>query len=154
MQRICIILVVCLLGIACNNKPLKPNKPDHLIPKDKMEKILYDLYVINAAKGVNKKLLEKNGFVPETYVLTKHNIDSTQFADSNAYYAFDPDSYKKIVENVKAKLEKRKEEFEEIQKIESQKAKRKRDSLRLKQKKKDSIKKIEILKKQDSTKIL
>ncbi len=153
MKRISVILIFCFLSLACEKK-VKPKKPDDLIPKDKMEQILYDLYVINAAKGVNKRLLEKNDFVPETYVLTKHMIDSAQFANSNAYYAFDTDIYKKIVANVKAKLEKQKEEYEELQKIEAKVAKRKRDSLKLKQKNKDSIKRIKVDKKLDSKKIL
>tara|TARA_R100001369_G_scaffold61224_1_gene88109 strand:- start:97 stop:447 length:351 start_codon:yes stop_codon:yes gene_type:complete len=109
-----------------------------------MSEVLYDLYVINAAKGVNRKLLEASGFMPETYVLTKHSIDSLQFADSNMYYAFDTDVYEVIVADVKERLEKEKVEFEALEKIESKAAKRSRDSLnRIKLKEKDSIKKLD-----------
>ena len=79
-----------------------------------MSDILYDMYIINAAKGVNRKLLEKEGVVPETYILTRHNIDSTQFANSNNYYAYDTDIYKSIVEKVKTKLEADKKKYEEM----------------------------------------
>ncbi len=104
-----------------------------------MSEVLYDLYVINAAKGVNRKLLEARGFMPETYVLTKHNIDSLQFADSNMYYAFDTEVYEAIVAKVKERLEKEKVEFEALQKIEGKAAKRRRDSLnRIKVRTKDS----------------
>lgn len=140
--RIVIIFIVTLLVLACNNKN-KPKAPNNLISKAKMEQILYDLYIINAAKGVNRKLLEKNGFEPETYVLTKYNIDSTQFADSNAYYAFDTEEYKSIIEKVKAKLEKDKKTFEKLEKKEGMAAKRRRDSIKNSDsKKKDSIKEI------------
>jgi ABC-type Zn uptake system ZnuABC Zn-binding protein ZnuA len=141
MRKLSVLFLLSLLVVACDNTG-KPKKPKNLISEDKMEAVLYDLYIINAAKGVNRKLLETNGFFPETYVLTKHKIDSVQFADSNAYYAFDTDSYKTIVENVKERLEKDKKSFEELQKIEGREAKRKRDSLdKIKQRKIDSINK-------------
>lgn len=140
-KNIIIIVVLSILVISCSDSG-KPRKPDNLISKDKMSEILYDLYIINAAKGVNRKLLETNGFIPETYVLTKYNIDSTQFANSNVYYAFNTDDYKVIVEQVKSRLEKEKEEFEELQRIEGKAAQLKRDSVnKIKQRTKDSIKK-------------
>ncbi len=126
-KNVSVIVVLCLLVIACNGNG-KPKKPDNLISKDKMYEVLYDLYVINAAKCVNRKLLEASGFMPETYVLTKHNIDSLQFVDSNMYYAFDPDVYEAIVAKVKVRLEKEKVEFEAVQKTEVKAAKRVRDS--------------------------
>ena len=134
------VIVTCLLVLGCNETD-KLKQPDDLISKEKMANILHDLYVINAAKGVNRKLLEASGFNPDTYVLRKYNIDSTRFADSNTYYAFDTDTYKAIVDQVKERLEKEKEQFEELQKIEGQLSKRRRDSIRkTKQQRKDSIK--------------
>ena len=139
MKKIGVLLILCFLVLSCNYKE-KPKKPDNLISKDKMEQILYDLYIINAAKGVNRKILEANGLMPETYVLSKHNIDSAQFANSNNFYAYNADEYKGMVENVKARLEKEKKEFEELEKIEGQEAKRRRDSItKVNRKKKDSI---------------
>jgi hypothetical protein len=107
-----------------------------------MSDILFDLYIVNASKGVNRKLLESNNFAPEAYVLNKYNIDSTQFANSNAYYAFNIDVYKAIVEQVKSRLEKEKGKYEEIKEREEDSLKKKRDSIRETQNKtKDSIKK-------------
>ncbi|MCT4630620.1 DUF4296 domain-containing protein [Winogradskyella sp.] len=142
MKQVIYIVILLVLFSSCDTQG-KPKKPDNLIGKDKMENILYDLYVINAAKGVNRKLLETKGIVPETYVLKKHEIDSAQFADSNAYYAFDPDLYKSIVEKVKVRLEKEKKAFEAIEKNEVKTSKRKRDSIRkAKKQKNDSINKV------------
>ena len=141
-KNVSVIVVLCLLVIACRGND-KPKKPENLISKDKMAEVLYDLYIINAAKAVNKKLLEANGFMPETYVLTKHNIDSLQFADSNMYYAFDTDDYEAIVDKVKVRLEEEKVEIEALQKTEEVAKKRKRDSInKIKNKSKDSIKKL------------
>ncbi|WP_299520951.1 DUF4296 domain-containing protein [Winogradskyella sp.] len=116
------------LFFACEDKN-KPKKPQNLIPKDQMEKIIYDLYIITSAKGVNKKVLEENNIIPETYILTKHNIDSLQFAESNDYYAFDSEGYKIIIDNVKKRLQEEKEYFEELQKKEAKATKRRRDSI-------------------------
>lgn len=142
LKNIVVIIVLSLLLVACNRSNYI-KKPDNLISKDKMSNILYDLYIINAAKGVNRKLLEKHGFVPETYVLTKYNIDSIQFADSNSYYAFKTEVYKVIVDEVKERLEKEKQEYEELRKKEGLSAKTKHDSIKKEgNKKKDSIKSV------------
>ena len=140
MKKVLLMLILCLFVMACEDKN-KPKQPDNLIAKDKMEQILYDLYILNAAKGVNRKQLEKNGVVPEAYVLNKYNIDSTQFANSNSYYAFYTDTYRQMVDNVKNRLEEEKKKFEELEKVEGQAAKRRRDSLsKVKNNEKDSIK--------------
>jgi hypothetical protein len=140
MKQALYILVCLVLMVSCNENN-KPPKPDNLIPKDKMERILYDLYVINAAKGVNRKLLEDKGIVPESYILNKHQIDSVQFANSNAYYAFDPDVYKEMVEKIKNRLENDKKTFEDLEKKEGVEAKRRRDSIRKRnEQRRDSIK--------------
>lgn len=139
MRTTLVIFVLGALLWSCNDSD-QPEKPENLIPKNKMESVLYDLYVINAAKGVNRKLMEKNGIIPETYILTKHKIDSAQFADSNSYYAYNPDSYRAMVENVKKRLEKDKKKYESLEKKEGKAAKRRRDSIkRMNTKNKDSI---------------
>ena len=139
MRIYSILLALLFLFCACDNKT-KRKKPENLIPKDKMEKIIYDLYIVTSAKGTNKKILEQKYIVPETYILTKYNIDSLQFVESNDYYAFDSEQYKTIIENVKARLQEEKKHYEELQKKEGQEAKRRRDSINKinRSKKKDS----------------
>ena len=145
-----IVVVLFLMVFASCDTSSRPKKPDNLISKDKMEHILYELYIINAAKGVNRKILETNGFQPETYVLEKFDIDSIQFVESNEYYAFDPEEYGTIVENVKSRLEKEKDHFEALQKEEGKAAKRRRDSIQKLYKKKEPKLKPKII--SDSTK--
>ena len=117
LKNVIVIVVFSLFILSCNGiGEAKP--PDNLISKDKMGNILFDLYVVNAAKGVNRKTLEKNGLDPETYILTKYNIDSSQFASSNAYYAHDIDVYQGIVDKVKARIEKEKKFYQDIKKSE------------------------------------
>ena len=129
LKNVVYFLFLFVFAMSCNDS-VRVKKPDNLITKDKMSDILYDLYTINAAKGVNRKLLETNGFIPETYVLRKYDIDSAQFADSNMYYAFDTESYNAIIEKVKSRLEKEKEKYEELNEAKSSEGKAKRDSIK------------------------
>ena len=82
--------------------------------------------LINSAKNVNKQLLEKNIKNPEAYIYKKHNIDSLQFVESNAYYTFKSDIYKSIYEKLELKLTTQKTEHEALVK----EKKRIKDSIR------------------------
>jgi hypothetical protein len=129
VNKWCTIFGIFIFLFGCSGK-VKPKKPDNLIPKEKMTEILYDLYIINGAKNVNKKLLEQKGFAPKTYVLSKYDIDSVQFTESNAYYAFNPDTYKGIIESIKTRIQNEKESVEELQKKEREEAKERQDSIK------------------------
>lgn len=112
-------LFLLLLLISCGDEGKKRiKKPDSLISKDKMVDIIYDMSLLSAAKGVNRKLMEQKGVHPEKYVYDKFEIDSTQFAQSNEYYAFDLDAYEEIYKNVKIKLEKDKKYYSEVVQVE------------------------------------
>lgn len=92
----------------------KPKKPKNLIAKEKMAEIMYDLHILNAAKGVNRKILEASGIMPLEYLYQKYNIDSLQFAESNTYYAYDTKGYLAIIEKVKKDLQKNKDLYEKL----------------------------------------
>lgn len=106
-------VIIAIVLVGCSGMD-RPKKPDNLIAKEKMTEIMYDLYVLNAAKGVNRKLLELNGIMPLDYVYTKYKIDSLQFAQSNTYYAYDTEAYAAIIEKVRANLEKNKDIYETL----------------------------------------
>lgn len=112
MKHLFYILVLIFL-VGCNSLD-RPKKPKNLIPKEKMSEIMYDLYILSAAKGVNKKVLELNGILPSDYVYKKYGIDSLQFAQSNTYYAYDTEVYATLVEKVKVNLEREKELYEKL----------------------------------------
>ncbi|RZN84198.1 MAG: DUF4296 domain-containing protein [Winogradskyella sp.] len=129
MKQVLVILLVAGLFLGCEPK-LQPKKPENLIPKDKMTKILSDMFVVSSAKGVSRTKLEAKGIDPEAFILKKYNIDSLQFAQSNDYYAHDIEAYKEIIEDVKAKLTSEKQKYEAINKKEEAINKKKKDSLR------------------------
>lgn len=123
---ICLIMV-CFLG--CHSSG-KPEKPDNLIAKEKMVDILYDVFVLNAAKGSNKRILENNGIYPENFVFEKHGIDSAQFAESNAYYGFYVEDYEAIINDVEQRINLNKDNYQKLVDIEDKKKLREKDSLR------------------------
>ena len=107
-----LLAISILFFMSCENLDMK--KPSNLISEDQMVEILYDVVLINSAKGVNKQLLQKNINNPQAYVYEKHNIDNLQFAESNAYYTFKSDTYKSIYEKLELKLTTQKTEYEAL----------------------------------------
>lgn len=103
-MRTYIYILVGLLILGCGGSD-RPSKPDDLIAKEKMSDIIYDVFLLNAAKGINKRVLEQNGVLPQEYVYKKYGIDSLQFAQSNDYYSYDTKIYEAIMATVKQKLE-------------------------------------------------
>ncbi|WP_052184282.1 DUF4296 domain-containing protein [Psychroserpens sp. Hel_I_66] len=129
MKKVVVILIFMVL-VSCQFSSA-PEKPDNLIPKDKMVDILYDVSILNAAKGTSKGILENNGVFPEDFVFEKHKIDSLQFAKSNEYYGFNLEEYEVIVANLEQRLNANKEEIQaKIDKEELEK-KRIKDSIKM-----------------------
>jgi len=108
-----IVLIITLLS--CNDTLLE--KPDNLIPEDKMVEILKDLAIVNAAKSTNVAVLHENNIEPMTYIFEKYGIDSLQFVESDRYYASIPPEYEKIYKKVEAKLEMQTKAIEEAKKV-------------------------------------
>lgn len=136
MKKIVTLVCIIALFLGCD-KTQKPKKPSNLIPKDKMEQVLYDTYLMNAAKGIKKQQLENYGINPERYIFKKYSIDSLQFALSNEYYAYDSKDYAEMIESVKERLSKEKETYEKLKEEEEEDRNKKRDSIK---KLSDSIK--------------
>lgn len=117
-----IIITLSFVLFSCGNKELE--KPEKLIDQETMEKIIYDLAMLQAIKGHDATLLPKNSINPKTYIYQKYKVDSTQFAQSNAYYSSDITLYKTMFDNVIEKMSldkkvidaKAKKEFEAKQK--------------------------------------
>lgn len=110
MKKQGILMVVMLLLLSCAEKLIE--KPDNVIPQDKMVLILKDMAIINAAKGTNLGKLRDNGVDPTTYVFEKYEVDSAQFVDSDRYYASLPIVYESIYKEVEASLENQRVQLE------------------------------------------
>lgn len=128
MKKI-VIIAVALIMMSCDRTE-KPPVPDNLLSKDQMVEVLYDVYILNAAKGASKIVLEKNGIFPEDYVFKKHNIDSLQFAESNAYYGFYVDEYESIMGKLEEKIDANREKYQVLIDQEVENRKRRQDSIK------------------------
>ncbi len=156
LKRFILGLGILLLATACYEFK-KPDKPKNLISKDKMVDILIDVKLLATATNRNRKVLIDSGINRNTYVFTKHNIDSLQFALSNDYYAFHIKEYQEIYEKVKDSLEELRKIYEDL-KLKEEREKKEKDSLDalMKVKALDSIKNIktkdslELIMKKDS----
>ncbi len=101
MKKIFFIVVI-LLG--CDKNLQKTSMPENLLSEEKMVDVIYEMTLINVSKGVNRRMLERNGVFPEKYIFEKYSIDSLQFALSNEFYSNDLDKYLEIYNRVKEKL--------------------------------------------------
>ncbi len=107
------VLIISLLS--CNDNLLE--KPDNLIPEDKMVEVLEDLAIVNAAKSTNISVLHDNDIEPMAYIFEKHGIDSLQFVESDRYYASLPPEYERIYKKVESNLEKEVKVVEEAKRV-------------------------------------
>jgi hypothetical protein len=112
MKKLVLLVLISLL-LACGNKN-QMEKPDKLIEKPVMENIMYDLALLQALRGYSTEKLIANKIDQKTYVYQKYKIDSTQFAQSNKYYASEMEDYKKMFQNVSERLQKQKTQLDTI----------------------------------------
>lgn len=127
MKKIFFIIVI-LFG--CNKNIQKIPMPDNLISEEKMVDVIYEMTLISVSKGVNRRILENNGVIPEKYIFEKYNIDSLQFVLSNEFYSNDLNKYLDIYNRVKEKLQENKQII--MDSIENYKKDRAKRSLEIK----------------------
>lgn len=104
LKRIIPYVIVAFFLFSCYQLE-KPKKPNGLISKSDMVNIIVDLKLLASVTGQNTKVLDSNNIDTENFVFQKYNIDSTQFAASSDYYAYNLQDYIDIYEKVKDSLE-------------------------------------------------
>ncbi|WP_418500758.1 DUF4296 domain-containing protein [Flagellimonas sp.] len=136
-----LFLLVFLMVVSCAEKVVE--EPDNLIPKKKMVDILHDLAILNATKTTMGAKLDESGIDIMEFLYKKYQIDSTQFSESDLYYASLPLEYQAIYTEVETRLDKRQKAMEEATEKKNdsiRKANEKRsDSIRSAKTPKDSI---------------
>ena len=100
-----IILTLIILVIVQSCKDFNNKKPENLISEDKMVEILFDLEIINAARGDNKKIIEEKISNVNNYLQNKYKIGIDQFENSISYYSSDILKYSTIIQEVEQKLD-------------------------------------------------
>ncbi len=114
MRHTLTFFVGLMLMVSCAEKVVE--EPENLIPKEKMTEILHDLAILNAAKSGARSKFRGSGIDVMDFIYKKYTIDSTQFAESDLYYASIPLEYQSIYESVEARLKERKDTLEMIEK--------------------------------------
>lgn len=126
--------------IGCKETLVK--EPDILIKKNVMVDIMYDLSLLEAMKAQSVRPLENYNLNPSSYIYKKYKIDSLQFVQNNMYYASDYKAYKKMNEEINARLDKNKIELEALIKKQKSKALALEKAKSERKKKADSLAKI------------
>ena len=114
MKKAVLVYLSLMVLVSCAEKVVE--EPENLIPQDQMIEILYDLSILNAAKSGAKRKVDDAHIDVMGFIYTKYNIDSTQFAESDLYYASLPSEYQKIYQNVEAMLKRKQDTLEAISK--------------------------------------
>lgn len=121
MKYIITFFLGLMLLVSCAEKVVE--EPENLIPKEKMTEILHDLAILNAAKSGARNKFNESGIDVMEFLYEKYGIDSTQFSQSDLYYASLPLEYQTIYQEVEARLKRQKDTLEAI-------GKRRNDSVR------------------------
>lgn len=112
MRTVLVILMVSGL-FSCQHVE-RPERPEDVIPLDKMADIMTDVYLANAARSVNNKVIRQNALALDSMIYKKYDIDSLQFVISNSYYTSRLDDYAEIFTAVEERLTRLKEEYDSI----------------------------------------
>ncbi len=118
-------IAICLLLITSCQDIERTEKPEDLIPEDKMVNVLTEMSLMQGARSYNRQELERKGIKPDEYLWKKFDIDSARFASSNNYYSENYVVYQRIYEKVKDSLETLKTHYDSIRELEE----KERDSL-------------------------
>src|SRR5690606_6816124 len=127
MRKIFPYLFLIITFLSCSEKEVE--KPKDLIPQERMEEILYDLNFLQAIRNTNYQVFQRNNINAEEYILTKYNIDSLQFAQSNKYYANSAENYEKMIDRI---VERINQEKQNLQSQEFTREEKNNDSLKRK----------------------
>ena len=128
---------ILFLCISCQDVQ-KPVPPENLIPEEQMVDILTDVYLANAAKSVNNKIIRNKGVKLDSFIYAKYQIDSLRFAESNAYYTTQLNTYNDFFVEIERRLNQMQQEVDSLQKQKGeqirQKTNRRQDTMRSKRK--------------------
>lgn len=92
-------------------------KPENLIPKDKMADVLVELSLLQGAKTANRSMFLQLGIDHGEYVWERFDVDSLQFVESSNYYAENFDEYQEIYLEVQRRLEVMKVRYDSVREI-------------------------------------
>ena len=139
MNKNYIFIVLITLTISCKQE----TKPNHLIEKEMMVNIMYDLSILQALRYQNPTSIDSFQINARDFVGKKYRIDSLQFAQSNVYYSTNNEQYKDMFNQVVGRINKEKAASDSLIKVEiKQKSKINKTKLKESISPKDSLRKV------------
>jgi Domain of unknown function (DUF4296) len=119
MKKTVVLIMLFTIFLSCKEEIVK--KPKNLVEKATMVNIMYDLSLFDAIKYQSPATLDSAKITSTKYIYKKYQVDSLQFAQSNKYYAADYKEYKKMYDEIDARLKQVKLDLEAKQKVENKK---------------------------------
>ena len=92
-------------------------KPDNLINESVMERVLYDIMVLDAMSAFKPKNTDFEAVFGKPYIFNKYGIDSLQLVESDNYYAKFPRIYSRLYSNILKRMDKVKDSLTELGKL-------------------------------------
>lgn len=92
-------------------------KPDNLIKESVMERVLYDIIVLEAMSTFKPKNPDFESVYGKPYIYKKYGIDSLQLVQSDNYYAKFPRIYTRMYSNIQKRMGKVKDSLTEMDKL-------------------------------------
>ncbi|MFK8272805.1 DUF4296 domain-containing protein [Capnocytophaga canimorsus] len=109
MKQLFIVLFLILTLFGCRQNIIP--KPENLISERQMEKIMYDLTLLDAIKSTDYTYMEQQKTNFTQLIYEKYAIDSLQLAESMVYYASIPKVYNRMMNSVEQRLKENKKQF-------------------------------------------
>lgn len=106
------LLLLVLASVACGEKLVE--KPENLIPEEKMVSVLYDMALLDAIKSSHPQVIARNNIYVMDFLYEKYGIDSLQFVNSDLYYASIPSKYQAIYKAVEERLTRERDSISSI----------------------------------------
>ncbi|WGU69216.1 DUF4296 domain-containing protein [Capnocytophaga canimorsus] len=106
MKQLFIVLFLILTLFGCRQNIIP--KPENLISERQMEKIMYDLTLLDAIKSTDYTYMEQQKANFTQLIYEKYAIDSLQLAESMVYYASIPEVYNRMMNSVEQRLKENK----------------------------------------------
>jgi hypothetical protein len=82
----------------------RPEIPENLIPEDEMAAVLTEVYLINAARSFDNRVIKDRKIKLDSFFFRKFKIDSLQFVRSNAYYTANLNAYSALFKKVEERM--------------------------------------------------
>ena len=104
------LIVVCLFQFCSSTGSVE--KPKNLIDENLMEKVLYEITIMDAMRTFSPKNQVFQKIYGKTFIYLKYGVDSLQLAESNNYYAKFPRVYSRMYSNILVRMKRTKDSLD------------------------------------------